>query len=76
MKYYKKIVGKRIYLSPINANDTDIYIKWMNENAARSFGQYSSISSKNDLKWLFEPPTDMQRYAMVLLNSDVMMMRG
>jgi len=73
MKYYKKIVGKRIYLSPINADDVDTYIKWMNETVARSFGQYPLVvSSKSDLKWLFEPPTDMQRYAMVLIDGDAM----
>ena len=54
MKYYKKITGKRIYLSPINADDVEIYIKWMNETVARSFGQYPVVvSSKNDLKWCY-----------------------
>ena len=73
MKYYKKIVGERMYLSPVSADDADIYIRWMNETVARNFGQYSLVvSSKNDLKWLYEPPSDMQRYAMVLLDGDVM----
>ena len=40
MKYYKKIVGNQIYLSPINADDIDTYVKWMNETVAQSFGQY------------------------------------
>ena len=73
MKYYKKIVGKRIFLSPVSVEDTDIYIKWMNESVARSFGQYPfTVASKSDLVWLFEPPKNIQRYAMVLLDSDVM----
>ena len=73
MKYYKKIIGKRIYLSPINGDDVEIYIRWMNETVAQSFGQFPLVvSSKNDLKWLFEPPIDMQRYAIVLLDGDVM----
>lgn len=73
MKYYKKIIGERIYLSPINADDVEIYIQWMNENVARSFGQYPlTVSSKNDLKWIFEPPVDMQRYAIVLLDGNIM----
>jgi len=73
MKYYKKIIGNRIYLSPVNSDDVDIYMKWMNETVARSFGQYHLVvSSKSDLKWLFEPPDDMQRYAMVLLDGDVL----
>jgi RimJ/RimL family protein N-acetyltransferase len=73
MKYYKKILGKRLYLSPISADDADIYMKWMNETVARSFGQYHLVvSTKNDLNWLYEPPANMQRYAMVLLDGDVM----
>lgn len=73
MKYYKKIVGERTYLSPVNAEDAETYIKWMNESVAKSFGQYHMIvSSKDDLNWIFEPPATMQRYAIVLLDSDLM----
>jgi RimJ/RimL family protein N-acetyltransferase len=73
MRYFRKIVGERLYLSPINADDADTYIKWLNEIVARSFGQHHLVvSSKDDLKWLFEPPSDVQRYAMVLINDDVM----
>lgn len=31
MKYFKKIEGKRVYLSPMNVEDTEIYTKWMND---------------------------------------------
>jgi RimJ/RimL family protein N-acetyltransferase len=45
----------------------------MNETVARGFGQYHlTVSSKNDLTWLFEPPENMQRYAIVLLDGDIM----
>lgn len=74
MKYYKKIIGKRLYLSPISTDDADIYIKWMNDEAvAKKFPQYSSVvSSKSEMKWLFEPSSDVHRYAMVLLDDDIM----
>ncbi|MFA6948037.1 MAG: GNAT family protein [Eubacteriales bacterium] len=74
MKYYKKITGKRIYLSPIDADEVDNYIKWMNEEAvAANFGQYNQVvASKADLKWIYEPPTHMQRYAIVLIEGDVL----
>lgn len=46
MAYYKKIIGKRIYLSPINLEDADIYCRWINDfstslplgNAAMNIG--------------------------------------
>jgi RimJ/RimL family protein N-acetyltransferase len=30
------------------------------------------VSSKNDLKWIFEPPQNMHRFAIVLLNGDAL----
>jgi RimJ/RimL family protein N-acetyltransferase len=74
MSYYRKIVGERLYLSPVSANEEDAgkYLKWMNDKAvAGYFGQHNRIvASKSDLKWLYETPADMQRYAMVLLEGD------
>lgn len=31
MKYFKKLVGERIYLSPRNSEDVEIFTKWMND---------------------------------------------
>lgn len=31
MKYFKKIVGDKVYLSPMNVEDLEIYTKWMND---------------------------------------------
>ena len=31
MKYFKKIVGERVYLSPINPEDCEKYVKWLND---------------------------------------------
>lgn len=31
MKYFKKIDGERIYLSPVSIDDAEIYTKWMND---------------------------------------------
>ncbi len=74
MKYYKKIIGSRIYLSPTNTDEVDSYLKWMNDEAvAVDFGQYPLVvSSKSDMKWLYEPSKDMHRYAIVLIDGDVL----
>ena len=73
MRYYKKIVGERLYLSPINPDEVDQYLEWMNEDKtlAINFGQYPlMVSSRNDLNWLYEPPQNMHRFAIVLLEND------
>lgn len=73
MGYFRKIRGGRLYLSPLNIEDTDIYIKWMNETVAHDFGQFHClVASQDDLKWLFKPPAGTQRYAMVLQDGDLM----
>ncbi len=76
MHYFKKIMGERLYLSPSSGNDGDLenYIKWMNsETPAVDFGQYNRVvSSKSDLDWIYEPPSHMQRYCIVLIENDTL----
>ena len=74
MRYYRKMIGERLYLSPVSTDDAEKYIKWMNDEAmAVDFNQYSGVvATKNDLKWLFEPQNGIQRYAIVLLDGDVL----
>lgn len=31
MRYFKKLKGKRIYLSPINIEDVETYTEWLND---------------------------------------------
>jgi len=31
MKYYRKLIGKKCYLSPINVEDADQYCEWLND---------------------------------------------
>ncbi|MCL2018274.1 MAG: GNAT family N-acetyltransferase [Oscillospiraceae bacterium] len=33
MKYFKKIVGERVYLSPYSTDDIEIFTKWLNDRA-------------------------------------------
>ena len=74
MSYFRKIIGEQLYLSPVSTDDTETYIKWMNDKAvAGYFRQYHFVvSSKNELRWLYEPESDVQRYAIVLLDGDIL----
>ncbi len=31
MRYFKKIAGERVYLSPINVEDAEKYTEWIND---------------------------------------------
>ncbi len=76
MKYYKKMIGDNIYLSPINVEDEETYIKWLNDEVVAinyAHTQYCSvISSKEELSWLFLPQKGIQRYAIVMIDGDIL----
>ena len=43
MRYFKKIEGARLYLSPMNTDDYLIYAKWMNDkDVVTNLGSYSN----------------------------------
>ena len=31
MKYFPKLVGSQLYLSPINSEDVSTYVRWLND---------------------------------------------
>ena len=37
MKYFKKIEGERIYLSPMNVEDAEVYTKWLNNSEVSKY---------------------------------------
>jgi len=46
MPYFEKIPGERIYLSPINPDDAELYTKWLNDlEVTRWLGSTGSVFS-------------------------------
>ena len=72
MKYFKKIKGERLYLSPINLDDLSLYTKWLNDiEVASNLGNYNRmLSLVNEKTALEELAKDGQNYAMVLYDGD------
>jgi hypothetical protein len=56
MKYFKKLVGEKVYLSPMNIEDAEIYTKWLNDfNVTNGLGNSNLILSVEDEKeWIKE----------------------
>ena len=73
MRYFRKIVGERLYLSPFNADDTEIYTKWaqwMNDRTvADNYGGHQNIVSTSSAKKTLEELKGY-RFAIVLLDGD------
>lgn len=54
MKYFKKLVGERIYLSPVNVEDAEKYVEWFCDfKMTDGIGKSSSIMSvEAEREWL------------------------
>jgi len=54
MKYFKKLVGEKIYLSPMNIDDTEVFTKWMNDfNVSDYTGRSSNLMTvEAEKEWL------------------------
>jgi RimJ/RimL family protein N-acetyltransferase len=70
MPYFEKIPGERIYLSPIDPDDAELYTKWLNDiEVERWLGGYSSVYSlPSERAWLEEntKKTDSYQFAIIL----------
>lgn len=47
MKYYKKLVGDRIYLSPRSTEDYEIFAEWLNDFQIADYTQRSGLLMSN-----------------------------
>lgn len=66
MKYFEKIKGERLFLSPMNEEDAEIYTKWMNDqDITEKLGNYHRMISLKDEKKYLENETGYS-FAIVL----------
>lgn len=67
MKYFKKLVGERIYLSPINVEDVEKYVEWMNDfNVTDYLGRSNQIISlESEKKYLEEHSKEESEFAVI-----------
>ena len=69
MKYFNKLDGRRIYLSPVNVEDVDIFLKWMNGPTAKNLAVAHKIFTKQEeLDYL----TKTKMLAIILKETDTM----
>jgi len=74
MPYFRKIIGERLYLSPFDPDDVEIYTKWaewMNDRAVGdTYGGHHNLVSVSGAKKTLEELKGY-RFVMVLMNDDV-----
>ena len=52
--YYKKVVGKSVYLSPMNIGDIEKYVKWLNDFSVTDGlnGSQNLVTLESEKEWL------------------------
>jgi RimJ/RimL family protein N-acetyltransferase len=72
VKYYKKFIGKHIYLSPINPDDVEIYTKWINDlHISVPLGNASDVFSIEAEREILEKLSkEKYNFAIVELKND------
>lgn len=75
MKFYKKMVGENIYLSPFDAEDEELYAKWaewMNdETVGGNYGGHQNLVTLTSAKKTIEELRGY-RFSIILLAHDVL----
>jgi len=71
--YFKKIIGKKCYLSPIDINDAEKYTEWLNDlELTVNLSFYSRMTNINDGKTLLEKLSKEHNYSIIDLETDEM----
>ena len=73
MKYFKKIEGEKVYLSPMNLEDIEKYVKWMNDfSTTDGLGSSSKVTTfESEKSWLINNMDKKeQQFAIVLQETD------
>lgn len=72
MKYFKKLVGDRIYLSPRSIEDVEKYTEWMNDFEVTDYtGRSGQLTSLESEKKYLESKIDVEAtFAIVTLDED------
>jgi RimJ/RimL family protein N-acetyltransferase len=74
MKYFKKLVGENIYLSPRNTEDVELFTMWLNDfNTSDYIGRSAAIATiENETEWLNKHTNDEASFVIVRLEDDKM----
>lgn len=74
MKYFKKLIGDRIYLSPRNSDDAPIFTKWLNDfNTTDYIGRsHQLVSLDSEEEYLETERENVYSFVIVTLDEDKM----
>ena len=69
--YFKKLIGKKCYLSPINVNDAEKFTEWLNDmEVMKNFSLYPNIISLESEKEILEKISKEHNYSIINLETN------
>jgi RimJ/RimL family protein N-acetyltransferase len=72
MRYFKKMIGERLYLSPINPDDVEINLKWFNDPEIANYTTiYRRMLSFANERQALERLATEHMYAIIVADGDV-----
>jgi hypothetical protein len=64
--YFKKMIGKKYYLSPMDVNDAEIYTEWLNDlEVIENLSIYNSIINVGTEKEILEKLFKEHNYSII-----------
>ena len=74
MKYFKKLVGERIYLSPRNVEDVEIFTEWMNDFYVTDYTgrSYQNVTLQEEKQYLENMEKGKNTFAIIDIETDQM----
>ncbi|MBE5963084.1 MAG: GNAT family N-acetyltransferase [Lachnospiraceae bacterium] len=73
MRYFKKMTGEHVYLSPMNMEDAETYVKWMNDSdVTDKIGSSFRITTVDGEKKWIEKNADSYQFAIVRKSDDTL----
>ncbi len=75
MKYFKKLVGEKVYLSPMNPDDNEKYTKWLNDaNITRFLSIHNHmVSLQGEKEYLEKMSRSDTNFSIVKCENDELM---
>ena len=75
MKYFKKIIGERIYLSPRSSEDVEIFTQWLNDFKTTDYiGMSGTLTTlEGEKKYLEENNTPEATFVIVTIEDNKML---
>lgn len=72
MKYFKKLIGEKIYLSPMNEEDAEKFVEWLNDFQVTDYtGRSDSVMTlQGEIEWFKNISKNPANFAIVTLEQD------